>query len=282
MKSKGFLSRDFIIQVVGLVFSIVVVVTVYNTYILPAADEIKMMDDIRASQNPDGGFIPERSLVVLLKNIEQETCLILMMWATIIIGFKFVKLQGEQSMMEHPFLKISRGERIIPEDALGHYKEVESQLRRSQRLRGKILPDVIQAALHRFDATRSIQDAAHAMRERAEMAYEQLESDLSLIRYIAWAIPSVGFIGTVRGIGEALEQADMAIRGDISGVTTSLGLAFNSTFVALMLSIVLMLMVHLLQSKQESLVIELQDNASKKVIGLMKKPTLEESKISFT
>ncbi|MBT6768140.1 MAG: MotA/TolQ/ExbB proton channel family protein, partial [Opitutales bacterium] len=120
----------------------------------------------------------------------------------------------------------------------------------------------------------SIQDAAHAVSERAEMAYEQLESDLSLVRYIAWAIPSVGFIGTVRGIGEALEQADKAIQGDISGVTSNLGLAFNSTFVALMLSIVLMLMVHLLQSKQESLIIDLQDTATKKVIGLMKKPSL--------
>jgi len=282
MKSKGFLSRDFIVQAVGLLVSIVVVVTVYNTYILPVADEIKITNEIRASQNPDGSFVPDRSMIVLLKNTEQEACLILMMWATIIIVFKFIKLSGEQSMAEHPFLKISRGERIIPEDALGHYKEVESQVRRTPRLQGKILPDVILAALHRFDATRSIQDAAHAVGERAEMAYEQLASDLSLVRYIAWAIPSVGFIGTVRGIGEALEQADMAIKGDISGVTSSLGLAFNSTFVALMLSIGLMLMVHMLQSRQETLIIDLEDLATKKVIGLMKKPTREESNISFT
>lgn len=273
MKKKGFLSRDFIIQAVGLLVSVVVVVTVYQTYILPAADEIKITNEIRASQQSDGSFIPERSMIVLLKNAEQEACIILMMWATIIIVFKFVKLSGEQSMADHPFLKISRGERIIPEDALGHYKEVESQLRRMPRLRGKILPDVILAALHRFDATRSIQDAAHAVGERAEMAYEQLESDLSLVRYIAWAIPSVGFIGTVRGISEALGQADMAIQGDISGVTSSLGLAFNSTFIALLLSIGLMLMVHMLQSRQETLIIDLEDLATKKVIGLMKKPT---------
>mgnify|MGYP003995335107 CR=1 FL=1 len=128
MKSKGFLSRDFIIQVVGLLVSVAVVVTVYQTYILPVSEDIKMTNAIRASQHPDGDFVPERSIVVLLKNVEQEACLILMIWATIIIAFKFVKLSGEQSMAEHAFLKISRGERIIPEDALGHYKEVESQL----------------------------------------------------------------------------------------------------------------------------------------------------------
>lgn len=282
MKSKGFLSRDFIIQTGGLFFSIIVVFSLYKFYIWPVAEDIRITNNIQASQNPDGTFTPERSFTVLLKNYEQLACLTLMMWASIIIIFKFLRLFGEQSMIEQNFVKISRGERIMPEDALAHYKEVESQVRRSPRLGGKVLPDLILAALHRFDATRSIQDAAHAVSERSEMAYEQLESDLSLVRYIAWAIPSVGFIGTVRGIGEALNQADMAIQGDISGVTSSLGLAFNSTFVALLLSIGLMLMVHLLQSRQETLIIDMEDFATKKVIALMKTPASEESAISYS
>lgn len=282
MKKKGFLSRDFIVQTVGLFVSIVVVFSVYKYYIWPVAEDIEITNSIQASQNLDGVFIPEKSITVILKNYEQLSCLILMMWAMIIIVFKFIKVFSEQSMSDHQFLKISRGERIIPEDALAYYKEVESQVRRMPRLRGKILPEVILSALHRFDATRSIQDAAHAVSERAEMAYEQLESDLSLVRYIAWAIPSVGFIGTVRGISEALGQADMAIQGDISGVTSSLGLAFNSTFIALLLSIGLMLLVHLLQSRQETLIIDIEDWVTKRVIGLMKTPTSEESAISFT
>ena len=282
MKKKGFLSLDFIVQTVGLLVSIIVVFSVYKYYIWPVAEDIEITNSIQASQNPDGVFIPKKSVTVILKNNEQLACLILMMWAMIIIVFKFTKVFSEQSMSDHQFLKISRGERIIPEDALAYYKEVESQVRRIPRLRGKILPEVILSALHRFDATRSIQDAAHAVGERAEMAYEQLESDLSLVRYIAWAIPSVGFIGTVRGISEALGQADMAIQGDISGVTSSLGLAFNSTFIALLLSIGLMLLVHLLQSRQETLIIDIEDLATKRVIGLMKTPTNEESAISFT
>ena len=68
-----------------------------------------------------------------------------------------------------------------------------------------------------------------------------------MIRYISWAIPSIGFIGTVRGIGEALAQADKAVQGDIAGVTQSLGVAFNSTFIALLISIFLMFLVHQLQ-----------------------------------
>ena len=73
-----------------------------------------------------------------------------------------------------------------------------------------------------------------------------------------WAIPSIGFIGTVRGIGVALQRADQALQGDISGVTSALGVAFNSTLVALFISILLMLLIHLLQGGQEGLILRLQ------------------------
>jgi biopolymer transport protein ExbB/TolQ len=79
-----------------------------------------------------------------------------------------------------------------------------------------------------------------------------------MIRYIAWAIPSVGFIGTVRGIGQALGEAHRAVEGDIAGVTENLGVAFNSTFIALLISIVVMFLVHQLQSLQERQVFDTQ------------------------
>ena len=69
-----------------------------------------------------------------------------------------------------------------------------------------------------------------------------------MVRYIIWAIPSIGFIGTVRGIGEALSQAHIAVQGDIASMTASLGVAFNSTFVALAVSIFLMFFLHQLQT----------------------------------
>ena len=35
-----------------------------------------------------------------------------------------------------------------------------------------------------------------------EAESDRLDSEMSMIRYIAWAIPSIGFLGTVRGIGQ--------------------------------------------------------------------------------
>jgi biopolymer transport protein ExbB/TolQ len=119
-----------------------------------------------------------------------------------------------------------------------------------------LLPRALLTAIERFGATRNVQSVSTAARDICESEGERMESELSIIRYIAWAIPSVGFIGTVRGIGDALGQAHRAVEGDISGVTASLGVAFNSTFIALVISIVLMFFIQQLQLMQERLVLD--------------------------
>ena len=87
-----------------------------------------------------------------------------------------------------------------------------------------------------------------------------------MIRYIAWAIPSIGFLGTVRGIGQALGQAHQAVQGDIAGVTQALGVAFNSTFVALLISIVIMFLLHQVQLAQERLVLDSEEYCDARLI----------------
>ena len=91
-----------------------------------------------------------------------------------------------------------------------------------------------------------------------------------MVLYIAWAIPSIGFIGTVRGIGEALSQAHKAVQGDIAGVTASLGVAFNSTFIALIISIFLMFIVHQIQLAQERLVLDSHDYCDSNLVRYLK------------
>jgi biopolymer transport protein ExbB/TolQ len=145
--------------------------------------------------------------------------------------------------------------RILPEDAREYLRQVQALPAAEQ---GLLLPRALQNALQRFGATRSVQDASSSTTTLVMSEGERLESELSMIRYILWAIPSIGFIGTVRGIGNALAQANRAVTGDISGVTEALGVAFNSTLIALLISILLMFLVHQLQLIQERLAFETQ------------------------
>ena len=67
----------------------------------------------------------------------------------------------------------------------------------------------------------------------------------------------------------------------IAPVTAALGLAFNSTLVALIISMGLMYFMHVVQSRQEAFVLETQTYCRDKLIDVMKVPAREENTSSF-
>lgn len=276
-RNKGIFSPNLIVPAIGLLISIIVVHTFYVSVVRPKAREIALKQRVMTAQGTAGAKSEERSTWVIIKDPEQEFELIFAVWGMIILTHKLMGVRKERRLFRHDFVRTAPGERIIPEDALDRYKEMKSAIDRNPRWQDRLLPDCMLAALHRFHATSSIQDAANAVKERAELAADQLDSTLSLVRYIAWAIPAIGFIGTVRGIGLALAYADEAIKGDITPVTQALGLAFNSTLVALIISMGLMYFVHVVQSRQEAFVLETQTYCRDKLIDVMKVPAREEN-----
>jgi biopolymer transport protein ExbB/TolQ len=278
-RNKGILSLEFLVPVIGVIIAIILVHIWYAKSIIPQANEALAKRALAVARGDTGqsAEMKERTLAVIIKDLEPKWEIIFCLWGMIILGYKFVHVTLERRLLKFDFVRVQPGERIIPEDALDRYKELKTAIERESRWRERLLPECILASLHRFHATRSVQDAANAVRERAELAGDELDSSLGMVRYIAWAIPAIGFIGTVRGIGEALDHAEAAIKGDISQVTTGLGLAFNSTFVGLALCIVLMFFLHLVQARQEAFVIETQALCRDKLIDVMKVPTQEES-----
>jgi len=211
-----------------------------------------MEQEARAIQ-ADSTYVPERSLPVIIKDYEQEACIILMFWAFSILIYKAVIAHRQRQLLEKDFILLSDDMRILPQDTPELSRRIQAL---PAAVQGFLLPRTLRTALQRFAATKDIQNVSTSVREISDSEAERLESELSIIRYIAWAIPSIGFIGTVRGIGDALGQAHKAVEGDITGVTPSLGVAFNSTFIALVISIVLMFFIHQLQLMQERLVLD--------------------------
>jgi biopolymer transport protein ExbB/TolQ len=200
---------------------------------------------------------------VVVRDFEQETCFILLIWALAIMGYKGRQVIEEQKLLEQRLLDVSEGTSILPEDAREYSRPLEALDENTQEF---LLPRTLLAALQRFATTSSIPAVSNTIKEQCDGESDRLDSELSMVRYIAWAIPSIGFIGTVRGIGDALGQAYEAVEGDISGVTASLGVAFNSTFVALVLSIIIMFCLHQLQLSQERLVLGTQRYCDKRLM----------------
>jgi biopolymer transport protein ExbB/TolQ len=264
MKKKN-IPVEFVVQMFALIIAIMVVHAFYVSVVRPNAAQIIEEQNIAAAADPN--YIRERRVAVLIKDLEQEACFILMFWALAIMGYKAVTIVGERRLLDVDLVPVAEGMRILPEDTREFARQVQQLPDEQQRL---LLPRALLNALRRFNTTHSIQDVSSSTNSITESEAERLESELSMIRYISWAIPSIGFIGTVRGIGEALAQADKAVQGDIAGVTQSLGVAFNSTFIALLISIFLMFLVYQLQLLQERLVFDTQAYVDDKLIRHMK------------
>ncbi len=256
---------EFVFQLFALIIAIIVVHAFYVSVVRPNAVEVIAEQNMLAEQDPD--FVRVRSVWVLVKDFEQEACFILMFWALAIMGYKTSKISAERKLLDVDLVPVPEGMRILPEDTREFARQIEALPEESQRM---LLPRALLNALRRFSTTRNISDVSSSTRDIYESEADRLESELSMIRYISWAIPSIGFIGTVRGIGEALAQADKAVQGDIAGVTQSLGVAFNSTFIALLISIFLMFLVHQLQLLQERLVFDGENYCNDKLVRHMK------------
>ena len=244
------LRSELIYQVFALLVAFILVHAVYVSVIRPNANAHLQAEQARMQL--DEHYVEQRSLYVVLRDYEQEACFILMFWAFSILSYKGISVARQKRLLARDLLQLPADLPIGREDL----REIAVTLRSVPGAVDHLPTRALLTATERFAATGNVQDVSTACRDICQSEAERLESELSIIRYIAWAIPSVGFIGTVRGIGDALGQAHRAVSGDITGVTQSLGVAFNSTFIALVISIILMFFIHQLQLQQDRLVLD--------------------------
>lgn len=273
---QGLLSIKGLIFTLGLIAASTSVAVLYSTLIRPLAEQSRLAQHYDLSHSKIG------QIALILKDYEQQICLTLLVWALMILAYKFSLLRIEiQSIEKLGFLEnapSSQGSQLASCQSITRATahRLSQHMNTSLPLQTReqqLLPYVLLRGLERYHLTGSVQETTETIMGRLQIAAEQQESELSMLRYLAWAIPSIGFIGTVRGIGVALMRADEALTGDLSGVTGALGVAFNSTLVALFISILLMLLIHLLQSGQESLILRLQTICREKFLDkLMDRP----------
>lgn len=245
-------------SLIALIISVLVVHLIYIGFILPNADIA-----IEAAKN-QGQAVP-RNLFVILKDLEQEICLILMLWGTYLIVNKIVAIGKDRYLFDEKLLDFSD---IQDNNKIEAAKTARGQLATLPTDIVKTsLVQTLMVGLDRFLITKDVHYTAEAIDAKIDALVLSIEAENSMIRYLIWAIPSIGFIGTVRGIGQALSQADQALAGNIAGMTNSLGIAFNSTLVALVISIFLMLLLHQLQRIQDSLIVDIRAYCEKHIMN---------------
>jgi len=124
------------------------------------------------------------------------------------------------------------------------------------------LPSILKKLILHFQGTDSIAQTQELFNSQIDLKYNRMETDYSMIRYLTWVIPTFGFIGTVIGISMALSFAassDPQAATFLSGLTEKLGVAFYTTLVALVMSVILVFLMHIIQSYEEGSLFELEE-----------------------
>ncbi len=136
--------------------------------------------------------------------------------------------------------------------------------------------DLALANLHNIGHTA---DVAAILKIQAENDEAQIASSYALTQGFLWAIPVLGFIGTVQGLSQAIGAfagtlaagGDMAaLRGSLQMVTGGLATAFETTLVALVCALILQLLVSWLQSRESEFLDACNDICHKNVAGKLR------------
>lgn len=230
-----------------ILFSLTLVL-VHLTYI----GFIRPQADLTIELARQAGQSAPRNIFVILKDYEQEICIILMFWSCFLIGSRIKEMLAHHYLFQVDLLEGLGSQNATVATALEELEKLSDDVVSTP------LVVTLMSSLRRYLITDSVQNTSDAITSNIDALAVRLETENSMIRYLIWAIPSIGFIGTVRGIGQALSDAEKALAGDIASMTDSLGVAFNSTFVALIISIFLMFLLHQLQKMQDGLLVETQ------------------------
>jgi biopolymer transport protein ExbB/TolQ len=134
------------------------------------------------------------------------------------------------------------------------YGIVRDATRAGSPAHGRFLPRLIHRVVTQFQTTRSVDQANALLNSSLELFLHEIDLRYTMVRYVIWAIPALGFIGTVMGISLALAYAgavDLQDPSLLAGLTKQLAVAFDTTLLALVLSAVLVLIQHIVQAYEE-------------------------------
>src|SRR6266849_4195201 len=190
----------------------------------------------------------------LLLGPEQIACYVCFAWASFILINRYMEVQRQRRAFKLELLPTEEGVRILPEDSRPLLRKVEEINNRKGPF---ILANMIRLALSKYAVSRSGQDVSEVVGSQADVELGRFVSTMATVNYVAWAVPALGFLGTVRGLSGALSVAnevDEAIF--IPHVTKHLTVAFDCTLVALVLSLIIMFWLHRVQRDEEALVID--------------------------
>lgn len=198
-------------------------------------------------------------------------------WSTMILLVKQRKLRLQRRVL---------AVNVLPEDDPGFVltpASAENVLANLYRLvddpQRFLLTKRIHHALANLRNIGRVADVDEILRTQAENDEGVIESSYTVLRGLIWAIPVLGFIGTVQGLSVALgsfwgvvSHSDNVgqMREALQSVTGGLSTAFETTLVGLVAALGIHLLMILVRRREEQFLDQCKDYCQKYIVGRLR------------
>lgn len=202
--------------------------------------------------------------------------LFLSVWGLLILGVKYLKLRVQRRALD-----IS----ISPDDPtfIVSPQTVDSLLERIHVLIDQpsdfVLFNRIRMALANLRNMRQIGDVRATLDSQAETDEAMFDSGYSILRGIIWAVPVLGFIGTVLGLSQAIgafsgvlsASAEIdQLKPALQEVTTGLAVAFETTLQGLVAALLLHMLLTFLKRSEEDFLDRCKEYCQRRIVSRLR------------
>ncbi|MDD3470369.1 MAG: MotA/TolQ/ExbB proton channel family protein [Thermoguttaceae bacterium] len=213
----------------------------------------------------------------------QHVTVLFTSWAIVVLWVKWQKLVFQRKALNYS---------ILPEDPdfMLSSTTVEQVSQRMLQLvddpKHFLLYHRILIALSNLQNLGRVGDVEEILRSQASQDESSMETSYSILQGLIWAIPVLGFIGTVLGLSEAIGQFGTLLQsaGEISEVkdglqlvTSGLSTAFETTLVALVAALGIQLWLVSLKKAEEEFLDECSEYCIRNVVGRLRVNLAEQS-----
>lgn len=196
--------------------------------------------------------------------------------ALTILFIKWRKLAFQKKAFGVELIPVGNNFALTSETALDVIKTLSESVDDPKRF---VLFNRIERALLNLKNVGNISDVSEMLRAQAENDESHMDSSYGILSGIIWVIPILGFIGTVVGLSGAIggfgavlntDATVSSLRDSLAPVTSNLGIAFDTTFVALVLAMVIQMLMTFLRKQEEMFLDACRDYAHVNIISRLR------------
>jgi biopolymer transport protein ExbB/TolQ len=176
-------------------------------------------------------------------------------WAMAILYLKLQKLRHQKTAMYLDVLPADISQEVNSDNVsqfIDHLYGLPS------RLRDSMMVNRIRKGLELFEIRQNNGEVTNMMSAQSNIDSARIGGSYALVKVFLWAIPILGFIGTVLGLSQAIGSMDLSnvsdmdkIMSSISNVTSGLGTAFDTTLLGLVLAMFLNFPMNVLSKMED-------------------------------